>query len=103
MEFFPCPYLGGMVELNEEREQHIREKHSDFLTERLYYIAGALADPDRILRKAPDADTIVFYRWYDDLDKYVLVAVVNHPGRDWIVTAFVTRRLQRGEIIWRRH
>ena len=28
MEAFQCPYLGRLVELNDERERHIAEKHS---------------------------------------------------------------------------
>ncbi|MDE2785041.1 MAG: hypothetical protein OXL37_00105 [Chloroflexota bacterium] len=102
MEAFQCPFLGGLVELNDERERHIAEKHSQLLPNRPDHIATTLADPDLILRKDPEDETILFYRWFYDLDKYVLVAVVNHPGRDWIITAFVTRRLQRGEIIWQR-
>jgi hypothetical protein len=31
MTRFPCPYLGGGVELTDQREQHIAEAHPDFL------------------------------------------------------------------------
>ena len=102
METFHWPYLDGLVELNNERGRHIAEKHPQLLPNRPEYIATTLADPDLILRKAADDDTILFYRWFYDLDKYAMVAVVNHPARDWIITAFVTRRLQRGETIWQR-
>lgn len=102
MEAFHCPYLGGLVELNGERERHIAEKHSQLLPNRPDYIATTLADLDIILRKNPDDDTILFYRWFYDLDKYVMAAMVNHPGWGWIITDFVTRRLQRGETIWQR-
>ena len=33
MNRFPCPYLGGEVELTEERERHITERHPDLLPE----------------------------------------------------------------------
>ena len=102
METFHCPFLGGPVELNNERGRHIAEKHPQLLPNRPEYIATTLADPDLILPKAADDDTILFYRWFYDLDKYAMVAVVNHPARDWIITAFVTRRLQIGETIWQR-
>jgi hypothetical protein len=29
MTRFPCPYLGGEVELSDDREQHIAEHHPD--------------------------------------------------------------------------
>lgn len=102
METFHCSYLRDPVELNDERGRHIAEKHPQLLPNRPDYIAATLADPDLILRKTAGDDTIMFYRWFYDLDKYAMVAVVNHPGRNWIITAFVTRRLQRGETIWQR-
>ena len=33
MASFPCPYLGGDVELTDERERHIAERHPDLLPE----------------------------------------------------------------------
>jgi hypothetical protein len=37
---FPCPYLNGEVELIEEREHHIAERHSDLLPEYREQIVG---------------------------------------------------------------
>ena len=37
-----------------------------------------------------------------DLDKYVMVTVVNDPGRNWIITAFPSDRTPRGELLWQR-
>ena len=103
LTFFPCPYLGSLVELNDEREGHIREGHGELLLGRSEYIRFALASPDRIQRKIPDDNSLQFCRWYNDLGKFVVVAVVSDPGpRKWIVTAYVTHHLPRGEIIWAR-
>ena len=102
--YFPCPYLGGTVELNAERERHIGEEHSTLIPDHTGYIASVLADPDTIRLKAPPDDTTLFCRRFYDLDKYVVVVVVNHPGpRNWIVTAYVTHRLARGETLWERN
>ena len=101
MDFFHCPYLGGTVELNDERERHIRDEHGELLLERIEYIADTLAFPDRIQRKVPDDNSRQFCRWYNDLGKYVVVAVVDDSTpRKWIVTAYVTHGLPRGEMIW---
>jgi hypothetical protein len=43
---FPCPYLQSEVELTEERERHIVERHPDLLPEHRVCIADTLADPD---------------------------------------------------------
>ena len=101
--YFPCLYLGGTVELNEERERHIGNRHSDLLPAHREYIAPTLADPDRVQISPSDTGVRLFTRWYDDLDKYVVVAVVIDTGpRYWIVTARFARRPARGESEWRR-
>ena len=48
MATFACPYLGGEVQLTEEREKHIAENHPDLLPEHRDKIAGTLADPDEV-------------------------------------------------------
>ena len=99
--FFSCPYLGGQVELNEERERHIRDGHGELLPERVELIELTLAAPERIQRKIPDDNSLQFCRWHHDLGKYIVVVVVNDSRpRKWIVTAYVTHRLPGGEIIW---
>ena len=104
MEAFQCPYLGGAVELSDNRERHIQTDHSGLPLDVFNYIAGTLASPDLILRKRPTDGTIRFYRWYYDLNKYMVVVVVVDEAtpRYWIVTAFVSHRIQRGETLWRR-
>lgn len=103
METFQCPYLGGAVELSDNREQHVRADHSGLPTDVFNYVAGTLASPDLVLRKRPTDNTIQFYRWYYDLNKYMVVVVVDDDApRYWIVTAYVSHRTQRGELLWQR-
>ncbi len=103
MEAFQCPYLGGAVELSDDRERHITYRHADLLPYLLEYVAGTLASPDLILRKRPTDNDIQFYRWYyGNWNKYVVVVVVKDPGRNWIITAFPSDRVPRGELLWQR-
>ena len=103
MEAFQCPYLGGTVELSDNRARHIKDDHSGFPIDLFNYIAGTLASPDLVLRKRPVDNTILFYRWYHGLNKYMVVIVVDDDApRYWIVTAYVSHRLQRGETLWQR-
>ena len=103
METFQCPYLGGAVELTDERERHIRADHPELPPDAANYIAGALASPDLVMRKFRDDGTVHFYRWYYDRNKYmVVVVVVNAVPRVWIVTAYFSNRVRRGEILWQR-
>ena len=104
METFQCPYLGGLVELTDEREQHIASRHTILLPGRMDYIAHALYDPDVVILKINTDNNLVFGRWFLELDKYTLVAVIRDVNRRcWIVTAHVARRLPKGETLWRRN
>ena len=104
METFQCPYLGGAVELPDERERHIASRHTTLLPGRPDYIAHALYDPDVVILKINTDNNFVFGRWFLELDKYTLVAVIRDANRRcWIVTAYVTRRLPKGETLWRRN
>ena len=104
---FWCPQLNAEVELTEERERHIEEKHGELLPAHRGKIAEVLADPD-IIRRSGQADSErLFSRWYTDLGRgrHVVVVVVSHasePARHWIVTAYMARRLPTGGIEWRR-
>ena len=80
MAMFPCPYLRGEVEGTEERIQHIAERHPDILLAGWGRIASTLADPDQIRRSSRFANARLFSRWYDGLNKYVVVAVVSEPS-----------------------
>jgi hypothetical protein len=104
---FPCPYLHGDVELSDEREQHIADRHPDLLPEHRDRIARTLADPDQIRRSKRFAGARLFSRWYDDVKggKYVAVVVVSavDEGRRWIITAYITRQLASGEVEWARN
>jgi len=105
---FACPYLGGVVELTDEREAHIRTRHADMLPNLDELVVGqTLADPDAVHASAEYEDRRLFSRWYDDLRgrKYVLVVVsagTVESTRHWIVTAHMLRKPVPGEAIWRR-
>jgi hypothetical protein len=104
---FPCPYLEREVELTPEREQHIAERHPDLLPEHRDRIALTLAEPDRVRQGNRIPDARLFSRWYPDLigGKHVVVVVMSArtKGRDWIVTAYIARRLADGEPEWIRN
>ena len=102
-----CPYLGGQVELTDEREKHIAEHHPDLLPEHRERIMETVSDPDQVRRSSRMRRARMFTRWFDGLrgGKNVVVVVVSDPGpggRHWIVTAYIARRLAGGEIEWTR-
>lgn len=107
MNRFPCTYLKGEVELTEERERHIAERHPDLLPEHRMQLIETVAAPDQIRRSKRFGNARLFSRWYTDVKKgkYVVVVVVCESAattRHWIITAYITRVLAEGEIEWKR-
>lgn len=60
MTMLPCPYLEGQVELTEERERHIAERHSHLLPQHRERIAETLASPDQVMRRVRFANSRLF-------------------------------------------
>ena len=106
MPRFPCPYLKGEVELTEERERHIAERHPDLLPGHRQRVAEVLADPDHVRRSVSFGSARLFSRWYTDVQRgrHVVVVVVSELARErhWIITAYITSKLAEGEVEWRR-
>jgi len=106
MARFPCPYLQGEVELTEEREHHIAERHPDLLPEHREHVAEMLAGPDQVRRGARFGNARLFARWCESVrgSKHVVVVVSNTTPSDrhWIVTAYLARKLVEGEVEWQR-
>ena len=107
MSLFPCPYLKGEVELTDERERHIAERHPELLPEHRGRIAETLDQPDQVRRSARFGSARLFSRWYADINlgKHVIVVVVSDldpADRHWVITAYMARRLAEGEVEWKR-
>jgi len=106
MTHFSCPYLGGEVELTEERERHIAQRHPDLLPEHRDRIAGTLAPPDEVRGSVRFGSAKLFSRWYTDLraGKHIVVVVVSEfapKERHWIITAYMAGKLAEGEVEWK--
>jgi hypothetical protein len=104
---FSCPYLNAQVELTNEREQHITERHPDLLPEHRQRIADTLAHPDQVRRSSRFANARLFSRWFESVrgGKHAVVVIVSEPApgtRHWIITAYIARRLAQGEVEWSR-
>ena len=105
MTRFPCPYLQSEVELPEERERHITERHPDLLSEHRTCMAETLADPDQVRRSTRLRNARLFTCWFDTVrgGKHVVVVVVTDVAasrRHWVVTAYMARKLTEGDIEW---
>ncbi len=105
-QLFACPSTGRPVELTDEREAHIVARHPELAGILRQCIAATLADPDSIRQGGRSKVSRTFARWFDAIldGKHVVVVVVtdSDPIRDWVVTAYVARKLGGGAMIWKR-
>jgi hypothetical protein len=102
-----CPYLNDQVELSEDREWPIVERHPELAPLLRQWIAATLEDPDGIRRSARLNNAWLFSRWHPGLlaGKHMVVVVVSDRSpaqRYWIITAYAARRLAGGGLEWRR-
>ncbi len=107
MAWLPCPYLNGRVELTEERERHIAERHPDLLPQHRELIAETLGDPEQVRKSARFGSAKLFSRSYANLrqGRHVVVVVVcgSIPSdRNWVITAYITRNVAKGEVEWKK-
>jgi len=92
-----------MVELTDERRQHILLKHPDVLPEYMSHVAETVAAPDEVRRDGRFPATRIFSRWCEDVrgGKFVVVVIVTGSSpaeRSWVVTAYITRKLTQGVV-----
>ncbi len=106
MPDIPSPHLGVDVELTDEREAHIQLRHADLLPRHRGLLLQTIADPDIVHSTPRFGDARVFTRWFPDLfgGKHIVAVVLAdaHSGRHWLVTAYISRKLVRGEAEWQR-
>jgi hypothetical protein len=67
MTLFRCPYLNGDVELTDEREHHIMERHPDLFPEHHDKVRVTIEDPDEVRRSQRFGQARLFSRWFGDL------------------------------------
>lgn len=107
MKQFPCPYLDGEVELTDEREEHIIATHPDLLPDYLPQLIETLADPDQVRRSTRMDKALLIARRFDGIKggKYIVVVVVSEEDsirRNWIITAYLARKLTGGTLRWQK-
>jgi len=108
--WLPCPYLGGEVELTEERQRHISLQHPDLWPAHSELVGLTALAPDSVQARAWAPGELLLVRRFDDLpgEPHIVVVVVLgeppndvDPPRNWIVTAYLSYEDSvPGDVIW---
>ncbi len=92
------------IRLTDERLQHIEADHPE-MSGQIGKIQDTLASPDIVVRSRTDPDLELFYRHYDVTpvtEKYLCVVVKVSVDDSFIITAYFTDTIKRGEVLWRK-
>jgi hypothetical protein len=90
------------IRLTEERQEHIEADHPEMLAQ-IGKMQDTLLYPDIIVRSRTDPDVELFYRYYritPVTEKFLCVVVKVLVGDQFIITAYFTDTIKRGEILW---
>lgn len=90
------------VRLTDERLEHLETGHPE-MRGQLEKIQKALSDPEKVVRSITDEKVELFYRHYQTTpvtSKFICVVVKDLTDDIFIVTAYFTDTVKRGEILW---
>ena len=94
-------YLGRNDRLTSERRMHILE-HPE-MQEWVERIPEVLARPERVVRSRFDPESELFYVWEARTlvgAKYFCVVVAVKPDDAFVLTAYLTDAVMKGEVLW---
>lgn len=92
------------IRLTDERQEHIEADHPEMYGQ-IDKVQDTLSNPDIIVKSRTDPEVELFYRHYyitPVTEKYLCVVVKVLVGDLFIITAYFTDTIKRGEVLWER-
>lgn len=94
-------YQNKSIRITDERMTHIMN-HPEMAGMKREIIE-TLKAPERVIRSISDEEAYLYYRHYDTTpvgEKYLCVVVKTGSGGSFLLTAYLTDKMKKGEIIW---
>jgi hypothetical protein len=101
MEWFDDRYK-RKIRLTDERLAHIESDHPE-MSGQINKIGATLTEPDIIIRSRTDPEVELFYRYYEVTpvgEKYMCVVTRVRGDASFIITAYFTDAIKRGDVLW---
>ena len=96
-------YKGRSVRLTDERRKHILD-HPE-MKQMTGSIGRTLAAPQQVIQSISDKEARLYYRYYLGTKvggKYLCVVVKIFKNDAFVLTAYLTDTIKKGELIWLR-
>lgn len=93
---------GREIRLSNERKQHIEMEHPE-MANQFDRVAETLRAPHRIVRSQTDQEVGLYYRFYETspvTQKYMCIIVKSLAADPFIITAFYTDTIKKGDVLW---
>lgn len=93
-----------LIRLTNERQQHIEADHPEMFRQ-IDKIQDTLVNPDTVIRSKTAPDVELFYRYYNTTpvtEKYLCVVVKVVSNNLFIITAYFTDTVKRGDVLWKK-
>ena len=90
------------IRLTDERLAHLETDHPE-MQGQVAKIVETMIDPDRIIRSSTDAQVELFYKHYLSTPvttKFLCVVLKVLSDDNFIITAFFTNAVKKGDVIW---
>jgi hypothetical protein len=97
-------YRGVEIRLTDERLAHMRDVHPEIVANERF-IAETVAAPEIVVQSEMDRAARLYYRRYRVTgigEKHMCVLVKATGESPFVLTAYFTDRIKRGEVLWQR-
>lgn len=93
---------GRAIRLTDERLIHLETQHPE-MSGQLDRISETIRFPDRVVRSKTDSTVEFFYKHYQTTpvtEKFLCIVIKAAEDDHFIVTAYHTDSLKKGELLW---
>ena len=90
------------IRLTEERKEHLEEVHPE-MKDQIDRVQETLKIPDYVFRSISDKEVELFYKAYKNTpvtEKYLCVVIKVLTDDLFIITAYFTDSIKKGELLW---
>ena len=97
-------HRGRSIRLTDERFDHLQVHHPE-MSGQLDRMFETLSDPDIVMRSKVDVSVELFYKHYSGSpvsDKFLCIVVKTSGNDNFVITAYYTDTVKRGEVLWER-